>query len=145
MSVDSDTARPLIVVGVDGSDESVKATAWAAEQARATGGTLELLIVWARPMSYGLPLVVGGYNPEHEAQAVVEKTASGIDLPASTAAHVTSSTPPRHSRWSSARRARISSSSDRVGTADLPSYCSGRSAITAFTTRVAPSSSSDSR
>ncbi|HWF42787.1 MAG TPA: universal stress protein [Acidothermaceae bacterium] len=82
MSVDAEVARPLIVVGVDGSDESVKATAWAAEQARATGGTLELLIVWARPMSYGLPLVVGGYNPEHEAQAVVEKAASGIDLPA---------------------------------------------------------------
>lgn len=82
MSVDSEVARPLIVVGVDGSDESVKATAWAAEQARVTGGTLELLTVWARPMSYGLPLVVGGYNPEHEAQAVVEKTASGIDLPA---------------------------------------------------------------
>lgn len=82
MSTDSDIARPLIVVGVDGSDESVKAVAWAAEQARATGGTLELLIVWARPMSYGLPLVVGGYNPENEAQDVVEKAASGIDLPA---------------------------------------------------------------
>jgi nucleotide-binding universal stress UspA family protein len=82
MSVDSEIARPLIVVGVDGSDESIKATSWAAEQARVTGGTLELLIVWARPMSYGLPLVVGGYNPEHEAQDVVEKAASGIDLPA---------------------------------------------------------------
>jgi nucleotide-binding universal stress UspA family protein len=82
MSIDSDIARPLIVVGVDGSDESVKAVAWAAEQARATGGTLELLIVWARPTSYGLPLVVGGYNPEHEAQDIVEKAASGIDLPA---------------------------------------------------------------
>ncbi len=82
MSTDADIARPHIVVGVDGSSESVKATAWAAEQARATGGTLELLIVWARPMSYGLPLVVGGYNPEHEAQDVVEKAASGIDLPA---------------------------------------------------------------
>jgi nucleotide-binding universal stress UspA family protein len=82
MSVDADIARPLIVVGVDGSDESVRATAWAAEQARATGGTLELLIVWARPTSYGLPLVLGGYNPEQEAQDVVEKAASGIDLPA---------------------------------------------------------------
>ena len=82
MSTDADIARPLILVGVDGSPESVKATAWAAEQARATGGTLELLIVWARPMSYGLPLVVGGYAPEHEAQDVVEKAASGIDLPA---------------------------------------------------------------
>lgn len=83
MSADAGIARPLIVVGVDGSPESVKATAWAAEQARATGGTLELLIVWARPMSYGLPLVVGGYNPEQEAREVVEKAASGIDLPAS--------------------------------------------------------------
>jgi nucleotide-binding universal stress UspA family protein len=82
MSTDADIARPLILVGVDGSPESVKATAWAAAQARATGGTLELLIVWARPMSYGLPLVVGGYDPEHEAQDVVEKAASGIDLPA---------------------------------------------------------------
>jgi nucleotide-binding universal stress UspA family protein len=82
MSTDADVVRPLIVVGVDGSDESVKATAWAAEQARATGGTLELLIIWARPMSYGLPLVVGGYNPEQAAQEIVDKAASGIDLPA---------------------------------------------------------------
>jgi nucleotide-binding universal stress UspA family protein len=81
MSTDADVVRPLIVVGVDGSPESVKATAWAANQARATGGSLELLIVWARPMSYGLPLVVGGYNPEQEAQEVVDKTATGIDLP----------------------------------------------------------------
>jgi nucleotide-binding universal stress UspA family protein len=82
MSTGAEVARPLIVVGIDGSTESLKATAWAAEQARATGGTLELLIVWARPMSYGLPLVVGGYNPEQEAQDIVDKAATGIDLPA---------------------------------------------------------------
>jgi nucleotide-binding universal stress UspA family protein len=82
MSTDAQVARPLIVVGVDGSPESVKAIAWGAEQARATGGSLELVIVWARPMSYGLPLVVGGYNPEQEAQDVVDKAATGIDLPA---------------------------------------------------------------
>lgn len=81
MSTDADIARPLIVVGVDGSPESVKATAWGVEQARATGGSLELVIVWARPTSYGLPLVVGGYNPEQEAQDVVDKAATGIDLP----------------------------------------------------------------
>jgi nucleotide-binding universal stress UspA family protein len=81
MSTDAVVARPLVVAGVDGSPESVKAIAWAAEQARATGGSLELVIVWARPTSYGLPLVVGGYNPEQEAQDVVDKAASGIDLP----------------------------------------------------------------
>ncbi len=53
MSTDTEVTRPLIVVGVDGSAESAKATAWAVEQARATGGTLDLVIVWARPMSYG--------------------------------------------------------------------------------------------
>jgi nucleotide-binding universal stress UspA family protein len=82
MTAAAEVARPLVVVGIDGSVESLKATAWAAEQARATGGTLELLIVWARPMSYGLPLVVGGYNPEQEAQDIVDKAATGIDLPA---------------------------------------------------------------
>jgi nucleotide-binding universal stress UspA family protein len=82
VSTDTEVIRPLIVVGVDGSPESAKATAWAAEQARATGGTLDLVIVWARPMSYGLPLVVGGYDPEHAASDAVEKIAADIDLPA---------------------------------------------------------------
>jgi nucleotide-binding universal stress UspA family protein len=82
MSTDTEVVRPLIVVGIDGSPESLKATDWAVGQARATGGTLELMIVWARPMSYGLPLVVGGYNPEQEARNIVEKAASDIDLPA---------------------------------------------------------------
>lgn len=81
MSAQTEIARPLIVVGVDGSDASVKATAWAANEARVTGGTLDLTIVWARPMSYGLPLVVGGYDPEQQAREIVEKAASGIDLP----------------------------------------------------------------
>ena len=77
----TDVVRPLIAVGVDGSAESAKATAWAANYARVTGGTLDLVIAWARPVSYGLPLVVGGYNPEAEARGVVEKAAADIDLP----------------------------------------------------------------
>jgi nucleotide-binding universal stress UspA family protein len=77
----TDVTRPLITVGVDGSPESAKATAWAADQARLTGGTLELVIAWARPVSYGLPLVVGGYDPEAQAREVVEKAAANTDLP----------------------------------------------------------------
>ncbi len=73
--------RPLIVVGVDGSPQSLKAVAWAAEQAKKTGGTLELLIAWARPVSYGLPLVVAGLDPEGQAREIVEKMAAEIDLP----------------------------------------------------------------
>lgn len=78
----SDIIRPLIVVGTDGSPQSDKAVAWAADQAKTTGGTLELLIAWARPTSYGLPLVVAGLDLEGQARAIVEKLATDIDLPA---------------------------------------------------------------
>jgi nucleotide-binding universal stress UspA family protein len=77
----TEIARPLIVVGVDGSPQSQKAVAWAAEHAKTTGGTLELLIAWARPVSYGLPLVVAGLDPEAQAREIAEKTAADIDLP----------------------------------------------------------------
>lgn len=75
-------SRPLIVVGVDGSPQSQKAVAWGIEQAKKTGGTLELLIAWARPVSYGLPLVVAGLDPEAQAREIVEKAAADVDLPA---------------------------------------------------------------
>ncbi|HWF41462.1 MAG TPA: universal stress protein [Acidothermaceae bacterium] len=75
-------SRPLIVVGVDGSPQSQKAVAWGIEQAKNTGGTLELLIAWARPVSYGLPLVVAGLDPEAQAREIVEKAAADVDLPA---------------------------------------------------------------
>jgi nucleotide-binding universal stress UspA family protein len=78
----TELVRPLIVVGVDGSAESAKATEWAAAQAKATGGTLELTIAWARPVSYGLPLVVAGLDPEAQATEVVQAVAAKVDLPA---------------------------------------------------------------
>jgi len=71
----TDLIRPLVAVGVDGSPASAKAAAWAANYAKLTGGTLELVIAWARPVSYGLPLVVGGFDPEAEARSIVEKAA----------------------------------------------------------------------
>jgi nucleotide-binding universal stress UspA family protein len=73
--------RPLIVVGVDGSPESLKAVAWGANQARLTGGTLELLTTWAYPRSYGAPLVVTGADLEGSARTVLEKAATDVDLP----------------------------------------------------------------
>jgi nucleotide-binding universal stress UspA family protein len=77
----TEITRPLIVVGVDGSPQSHKAVAWGVEQAKKTGGTLELLIAWARPVSYGLPLVVAGLDPEAQAREIVEKAAAEVDLP----------------------------------------------------------------
>jgi nucleotide-binding universal stress UspA family protein len=73
--------RPLIVVGVDGSPESLNAVAWGAAQARLTGGTLELLTTWTYPRSYGTSLVVTGADLKGSARDVLEKAATDVDLP----------------------------------------------------------------
>jgi nucleotide-binding universal stress UspA family protein len=75
-------AAPRIVVGVDGSPQSVKAVAWAAEQARCTGDTLELVTAWSFATSYGVPLVVEGFDAEREARDIAAKAVADLDLPA---------------------------------------------------------------
>jgi nucleotide-binding universal stress UspA family protein len=42
-----------IVVGVDGSGQSVQALAWASRQAKLTGATVEAVIAWDFPAYYG--------------------------------------------------------------------------------------------
>ncbi len=42
-----------IVVGVDGSPESVKALRWAARQAELTGAELQVITAWEYPAFYG--------------------------------------------------------------------------------------------
>jgi len=46
-------ADPLVVVGVDGSPESVGALRWAAEYAAATGGTVKAVLSWHYPAAAG--------------------------------------------------------------------------------------------
>lgn len=45
-----------IIVGVDGSDSSKLALAWAARQAELTAASLEVIWVWEAPASYGWPV-----------------------------------------------------------------------------------------
>jgi nucleotide-binding universal stress UspA family protein len=78
----SETATPRIVVGADGSPESVKAVAWAVNQARYMGATLEIATAWTYPTAYGTPLVVSGFDPQAEAANIVIKAATDVDLPA---------------------------------------------------------------
>jgi nucleotide-binding universal stress UspA family protein len=42
---------PRIVVGVDGSEESVAALRWAIQHAELTGGTVDAVIAWELPMA----------------------------------------------------------------------------------------------
>jgi nucleotide-binding universal stress UspA family protein len=51
MSTGIDSQR--IVVGVDGSPESVAALTWAAQYAKATGGTVQAVLAWHYPAVAG--------------------------------------------------------------------------------------------
>jgi len=45
-----------IIVGVDGSGASVDAIKWAIRQARLTGATVEAIIAWSVPVSFGVAM-----------------------------------------------------------------------------------------
>ncbi|MFJ4920358.1 universal stress protein [Streptomyces sp. NPDC088725] len=74
-----------IVVGVDGSESSLKALAWAVRQAKLTGDKVEALISWETPTSTWAvmsPAVPADFDPEQLAGKIlaesVEKTV-GVD------------------------------------------------------------------
>jgi nucleotide-binding universal stress UspA family protein len=60
-------ARPVVVVGIDGSDASKDALRWAAKQAECTNGEVHAVIAWEFPPSYGF--YVDYSEAEFEAQA----------------------------------------------------------------------------
>src|SRR5664280_1402763 len=45
---------PVVLVGVDASDQSLAALRWAAEYARATGARLRAVTAWQCPTTYGI-------------------------------------------------------------------------------------------
>jgi nucleotide-binding universal stress UspA family protein len=66
-------ATGRIVVGVDGSDESKQALRWAAEQARYTGSTVDVVTAWQLPLGFGWPAgFPDDYNPEEDARHVLD-------------------------------------------------------------------------
>ena len=56
------TGQQPVVVGVDGSAESVAALKWAAHYAEATGATVQAMLAWHYPTAAGVPPV--GVAPE---------------------------------------------------------------------------------
>jgi nucleotide-binding universal stress UspA family protein len=63
-----------IVVGVDGSPSSLAALEWAARQAEFTGSSLELIMTWEWPTSYGAPFVFQtDWNPAADATKVLDE------------------------------------------------------------------------
>jgi nucleotide-binding universal stress UspA family protein len=68
----TDTARPIVVVGVDGSKDSVEALRWAARHARLAGAEVHAVIAWDVPITI---FVVPTYTDDDyakDAQSVLD-------------------------------------------------------------------------
>ena len=72
---------PLVVVGIDGSAGSDAALQWAEAYAHATGASIELLVAWHWPTSYGVPLAWDGFDPAEDARVLADKAAANVGLP----------------------------------------------------------------
>jgi nucleotide-binding universal stress UspA family protein len=68
-----------IVVGVDGSESSIRALEWAVQQSELTGIDLEVITTWEWPSSYGFGLAIPeGWDPSQDAQKVVDQALEPI-------------------------------------------------------------------
>jgi nucleotide-binding universal stress UspA family protein len=75
----SSTEAGRIVVGVDGSPSSLAALEWAARQGELTGASLELVMAWEWPNSYGAPITFPtGWSPEVEATKVLDEATVAV-------------------------------------------------------------------
>lgn len=61
------STRPLIVVGIDGSEASKDALAWAAHQAQLTGSDIQAVLAWSIPAAYGYVPIA--YDVDYEGDA----------------------------------------------------------------------------
>ena len=71
------TAAP-VVVGVDGSEESRLALRWAFEYAQTSGASVEAIIAWEIPPTYGLAPSYDDVDLEKMAQETLEETIRSV-------------------------------------------------------------------
>jgi nucleotide-binding universal stress UspA family protein len=67
-----------IVVGVDGSPDSIKALGWAARHAELTGWALEIVMAWEWPTSFGWSPMPSGLDPEAEMKKTLKPILSSL-------------------------------------------------------------------
>lgn len=74
MNEASEKNERFIVVGVDGSEPSLKALRWAAQQARLTGATLRVLTTWEVATGTGwVPTFPVDYDPQAVARQALDE------------------------------------------------------------------------
>lgn len=65
--------RPVIVIGVDGSEPSKDAVRWAAKQAELTGAELHAVTAWRFPPTYGYPVDYSDVDFAAQARKTLEE------------------------------------------------------------------------
>ncbi len=79
MTAMDETAIGTIVVGIDGSESSKAALAWAAAEAAVTGASVECLTSWAWPASYGWAVALpDDLDPAADAQRVLDEALAPV-------------------------------------------------------------------
>jgi nucleotide-binding universal stress UspA family protein len=78
MTTTPTAATHRIVVGIDGSPSSIAALDWAIHQAELTGATLDVLMTWEWPTSYGWSAVPNDYDPAQDAETFLEDTLKSV-------------------------------------------------------------------
>ena len=88
---DQPTEAPRIVVGVDGSEGSKQALAWAARIASAEHATIDAVTIWQYPNYAGLAAVPDSFSPKTEMEKLLTQSVDevfGTQRPPDTRLHV---------------------------------------------------------
>lgn len=71
----------MVVVGVDGSAQSMAALKWADSYATTTGARLRIVTTWVWPLNYGSAFGYEGLTPGADALSVLEKARAELTIP----------------------------------------------------------------
>ena len=74
MTDQNDVAAKRIVVGVDGSEQSIAALRWAARIASALGCGIDAVTAWEYPAAYGWVMAPEGWPLADDSAATLERT-----------------------------------------------------------------------
>lgn len=75
---DPPTRRPLVVVGVDGSERSIAALTWAADYVRMTDGRLKVVTGYTIPITIFPVPTYSEADYRRDAQAVLDRTLTSV-------------------------------------------------------------------
>ena len=76
--LDPEVGPGRIVIGLDGSVASMEALAWAGRQAHLTHATLEMIMTWDWPTTYGWAPLPEGYDPSEGMPEILAKAAGDV-------------------------------------------------------------------